>query len=30
MGTGWISVAAIGVFFLVFALLNLLEKGSLD
>lgn len=30
MGPGWMSVAAIGVFFLTFAILNLLEKGSLD
>ncbi len=30
MGPGWMSVAAIGAFLLVFAVLNLLEKGSLD
>lgn len=30
MNPGWMAVSAIVVFVLVFAILNLLEKGSLD
>ncbi len=30
MNPGWTAVVLIGAFFVVFALLNLLEKGSID
>jgi len=30
MGPGWMSVAIIGAFLLIFALLNIAEKGRLD
>jgi hypothetical protein len=30
MNPGWMAVTIIGVFIVVFALLNLLEKGSVD
>lgn len=30
MGPGWMAVALIVVFVIVFALLNLFEKGSVD
>ena len=30
MGPGWMAVTLIGVFVVIFALLNLIEKGSID
>jgi hypothetical protein len=30
MGPGWMAVTMIAVFFVIFAILNLVEKGSLD
>lgn len=30
MATGWAAVTIIAVFILVFAILNLIEKGSID
>ena len=30
MGPGWVAVIMIAVFLVIFAILNLVEKGSLD